>query len=97
MLKKTPNPSHDKTSNLWLGFALGAAITTTIAILFGTKKGRETLKKLLELSENLEENLQAIVDEVQETITDKVDKLQEADQDKPILGTLLDKMKTLRN
>lgn len=89
--------NHNNFSNLWLGFAVGVITTTTLAFLFGTQKGRRILKKLLELSENLEENALAIAEELEETIAEKVDKFAETEQHKPILGTLLDKMKTLRN
>ncbi|OGK14545.1 hypothetical protein A3C98_02095 [Candidatus Roizmanbacteria bacterium RIFCSPHIGHO2_02_FULL_37_15] len=89
--------NHNKSSNLWLGFAFGALAATTVAFLFGTNKGRQILKKLLELSENLEENALAIVEEIEETFVDKAKELHEVKQEKPILGTLLDKMKSLRN
>lgn len=92
-----PGQNHSKNSNLWLGFAFGAIAATTIAFLLGTKKGRQILKKLLELSENLEENALAIAEEIEEAIIEKADKLPESKQDKPVLGTLLDKMKSLRN
>ncbi|MBI4226569.1 YtxH domain-containing protein [Candidatus Roizmanbacteria bacterium] len=92
-----PGQNDNKSSNLWLGFAFGAIAATAVAFLLGTKKGRQTLKKLLELSENLEENALTIAEEIEETILDNAQKLPEAKQNKPILGTLLDKMKALRN
>lgn len=100
MLNRNPaerGQNHNKSSNLWLGFAFGAVSVAAIAFLLGTKKGRQTLKKILELSENLEENALTLIEEIEETIIDKTEKLHETKQDKPILGTLLDKMKTLRN
>ncbi|OGK23401.1 hypothetical protein A3A46_03065 [Candidatus Roizmanbacteria bacterium RIFCSPLOWO2_01_FULL_37_13] len=92
-----PNQNHNRNSNLWLGFAFGAISVAAVALLLGTKKGRQTLKKILELSENLEENALTIAEEIEEAIADRAEKLPETKLDKPILGTLLDKMKTLRN
>ena len=97
MLKKIQSLNHNKSTNLWLGFAFGAISATVLAFLLGTKKGRLTLKKLLEFSENLEENTLVIAEEIEEVIREKADKLIDKKQDKPILGNLLDKMKALRN
>ncbi|OGK09253.1 hypothetical protein A2767_06950 [Candidatus Roizmanbacteria bacterium RIFCSPHIGHO2_01_FULL_35_10] len=97
MLKKTLNQNHNRNSNLWLGFAFGAISATTIAFFLGTKKGREMLKKLLELSENLEENAIVIAEQIEEAIMEKADKVSEQKQDKPLLGNILEKMKILRN
>jgi len=52
----------EKVSNLWFGFVLGTLFTTFFLYLFGTKKGREVLKKFLEYSENLEEKLPDILE-----------------------------------
>ena len=89
--------NHNKSSNLWLGFAFGAIAATTIAFLLGTKKGRQMLKKILELSENLEENALTIAEEIENTIIDKAEKLSDTKPNIPILGNLLDKMKSLKN
>ncbi|MCX7881116.1 MAG: hypothetical protein N2482_01220 [Patescibacteria group bacterium] len=55
------NDSH-QTSNFWFGFSLGALFIIIGTMIFGTKKGRETLKKFLEISENFEENISKILE-----------------------------------
>jgi hypothetical protein len=60
--------NQNKLSTFWLGFILGAIATGAGAYFFGTKKGREMLKKILELSENLEENLLIIGEELEEEL-----------------------------
>lgn len=41
-------------TNFWFGFALGTTSVALLAYLLGTKKGRQSFKKLIELSENME-------------------------------------------
>jgi hypothetical protein len=48
---------NHRISNFWFGFGLGTIFTIFFMFLFGTKKGRKTLKNFLEFSENIEENL----------------------------------------
>ena|SRR3989344_2689319 len=91
-----PNQSHN-LNTLWLGFAFGAVAAGSIAFLLGTKKGREFLKKLLEISEDLQENAMVIAEQIEEAFSDKDLKSEFTKQTKPILGNLLDKMKLLRN
>jgi hypothetical protein len=45
---------NNHPSNFWFGFALGTASAAAAAYLLGTTKGRETLKKLVEMSEHIE-------------------------------------------
>ncbi len=85
-------PDPHKTSNLWLGFMFGAAVTTALGFFLGTKKGRQTLKQLLEISENLEENILILGEELEEMVGQTDHK-----KDKPSLGNLLDKMKILKS
>ncbi len=54
--------NNNRTTNFWFGFSLGLTTAVSIIYLFGTKKGRESLKKLIEFSENLEENLSQLLD-----------------------------------
>ncbi|MBI2051145.1 hypothetical protein HYT33_00045 [Candidatus Roizmanbacteria bacterium] len=49
--------THDHQSSFWFSFALGATLGGLGVFFFGTKRGRETLKKLIELSEGLEDNI----------------------------------------
>ncbi len=101
--------SH-KVSNFWFGFSLGGLTIGLAAFLFGTKKGRETLKKFLELSENMEENaielekyLERVIAENKDNIADELKKIPqhlEADlsnfkKDHHTLNSLLDKIKIL--
>lgn len=103
MQKKTNyNPvkgdqNKNSSSNLWLGFAFGAISATTIAFFLGTKKGRQMLKKILELSENLEDNALVIAEQIEEALMEKAEKITEQKSDKPILGNVLERMKILRN
>ncbi len=94
-----PNQNNHRASNLWLGFLFGAATATTLAFFLGTKKGREMLKKLLDVSENLEENILILGEELEEMVMDKVtpSTSHQAKKDKPSLGNLLDKMKILKS
>ena len=48
---------NHRIGNFWFGFGLGTIFTVFFIFLFGTKKGRKTLKNFLEFSENIEENL----------------------------------------
>lgn len=58
-------------SNFWLGFSLGAITLGIAGYLLGTKNGRTLLKKLLELSENLEENILLLGEELEENFVEK--------------------------
>lgn len=60
--KNQPN----KSSALWFGFALGAVGGATVAYFFGTKRGRKLLKQMLDLTENLDDNLAEVIEELGE-------------------------------
>ncbi|MBI3619567.1 hypothetical protein HY214_00240 [Candidatus Roizmanbacteria bacterium] len=60
----TSQSSHPPTG-FWFGFALGTMAVGASAFLLGTKKGRQTLAKLLELSENFEENAYSMLAEIE--------------------------------
>lgn len=89
--------NNNKLSNLWLGFAFGAISAATLAFFLGTKKGRQMLKKILEISENLEENAVIIAEQLEEEIMDKADKIGDLKEGKPLLGNILEKIKILKN
>ncbi len=63
--------NHHKLTQFWFGFALGTVAIGAGAFLFGTKKGRSVLKNLMEYSENLEENLVSLGEEIGEGFGDK--------------------------
>lgn len=52
-------------SNFWFGFVLGGAVILGLGYFFGTKKGREWLKKTLDFFDNFEENLELILKEIE--------------------------------
>lgn len=54
--------NNHKASNFWFGFSLGATAAVCVSYLLGTKKGRERLTKILELSENLPEVIQEFLE-----------------------------------
>ena len=56
---------NEKISNFWFGFSLGTFFTSFFIFLFGTRKGREIIKKFLEFSENFEESLLNIFKELE--------------------------------
>lgn len=94
------NQSKHTVSNFWFGFMLGTAIAGCGAFLFGTKKGRKTLQRLLELSENMEENILLLTEELGEEIKEKTEEIY-SEIEKPkkksssTIGFLLNKIKTL--
>lgn len=68
MQKRTNQDNSQYHSSFWFGFALGSATLAAGAFLLGTKQGRKTLHKLLDLSENLEESIMSAAEEVGEVI-----------------------------
>ncbi|MBI3366238.1 YtxH domain-containing protein [Candidatus Roizmanbacteria bacterium] len=100
------NQNSHKLSTFWFGFLLGGALTGSAAFLLGTKQGRKTLKKILEMSENIEETVQDLFEEYGDEIREKgselfdsVKKLQKNhSHDNPpfhSLSGLLDRIKIL--
>lgn len=89
-------PNDYRLTNFWVGFAAGAACIAGGVFLFGTKQGREIVKKTLRFSENLEENLEKIVDKV-----DKQQQNKKKSGKEPHLledvGQLLSKIKQVTN
>jgi len=49
-------------SNFWTGFAFGSILIGVLLYSFGTKKGRQQVKNLIALAENLGEDLDEILD-----------------------------------
>lgn len=84
------NQNKHNVSNFWFGFLLGTTFAGSAAFLFGTKKGRKTLQKLLELSENLEENILFIAEELGDELKEKAE-----EKDLSTIGSILNKIKTL--
>ncbi len=67
-----------------------------IAFLLGTKKGREFLKKALDVTENLDEHIKDLLEErgaegFIETIKEKVEEIPNATG----IGNIIDKIKSL--
>jgi hypothetical protein len=95
--------NNHKLTQFWFGFALGSVAIGAGAFLFGTKKGRSIVKRLVEYSENLEENLISLGKEYGEEFGTKVfdigKKIVENKSESSIehnttpLGGLLEKMK----
>lgn len=89
--------SH-KGNTFWFGFSVGAAAIGLGAILFGTKKGRETLGVVLEFSQNLEENLGDLLKGLEEAVTDEAGAIGEElrktpAKTKPTFSNILDKIR----
>lgn len=66
------NPQTDNRSHFWSGFTLGAVLGVAGVYLFGTKKGRKKLQKVLELTENLEETIEKAIGGVGEEYIEKL-------------------------
>lgn len=65
MLKKTVSQSkHPPASNFWFGFSLGIVATGAFVYLFATENGRKNLKKILDLTENLEGTINDLSEEL---------------------------------
>lgn len=84
-------------TNFWSGFALGITATTIVAYLFGTEKGRSTIKKLLEISEDFEPYLDKIEDYLCE-VPSKEQELSKIEEEEPVKGgglqTIIEKIKS---
>ncbi|OGK18569.1 hypothetical protein A3G67_01850 [Candidatus Roizmanbacteria bacterium RIFCSPLOWO2_12_FULL_40_12] len=93
-----------KRSGFWFGFALGTTAATSAIFLLGTKRGRASLKRAIELSEGLEETVFESLKElgveallhVAEDIKPKVVRtFTSLDEPKSTVGTFLEKVKRL--
>lgn len=80
-----------KPSAFWFGFALGTMVTGASVFLFGTKKGRSTMKKVMELTENLEENAISLFQELEERLETKTPETKSPGT----LDTVINRMKHL--
>lgn len=58
------NQNERKLSNFWIGFSVGVASAVGFGFLLGTKNGRDTVKKVLKFSENIEENLESLITKI---------------------------------
>jgi len=85
--------NNHKTSNFWFGFSLGILGTGALVYFFGTKKGRETLQKLLSLTENFEETINMLSEEL--TGNAIFDEKKDSKKTFSSLGSLLSKIKVM--
>lgn len=69
------NQKQKPENNFWLGFLLGGVLGAASLFLFGTKKGRQTLKKIIESAEELEESLAETIENLEEKIEESQEKI----------------------
>lgn len=62
---------HQAHGNFWSGFYMGTILGAGGLFLLGTKKGRETLQKILDATENLEESVVNILDELHKEVNNE--------------------------
>ncbi len=86
-MSEITNKDSLKASNFWFGFSLGIVSVSLLVYFFGTKNGRKTLKNLLELTENLEENLSGLIKELEKLDNNPPDKISSS------INHLIDKVK----
>jgi hypothetical protein len=91
-MKKTNPPA----TNFWFGFSLGIAGTTAVGYLLGTKKGRQTLRKLLDYAEETPHDLNHILEKLGK-IYPHLAPEKKTSQDKPIISTLDQIIHKIRN
>lgn len=53
------------SDNFWSGFALGGLVGGALLYAFTSKRGRETVKKMLDNTETLEHNIENILEMLQ--------------------------------
>lgn len=57
--------AKNNSENFWSGYALGILSGGFIMYGFGTKKGREAIKKMMEHTDTLEHNIEDILNLIQ--------------------------------
>ena len=75
------NNEH-KSSNFWFGFALGTIGAVASSYLLGTKNGRKKLQQILDITENLEDNLDLLTTELKKELKKVGDKEEQAIEEK---------------
>lgn len=63
-MENQKNSSH----NFWSGYALGALSGAVFIYAFATKKGRDTMLKMLKHTDTLENNFEEIVNLIQKKV-----------------------------
>lgn len=93
---KNKNNDHNLT-NFWFSFALGISGGILLSYLFGTKKGRKILKKLVEVGEDLEVKGIDFIYEIEKEFTTKSDLTKDSSEIKPLsaLNNIIDKIKSV--
>ncbi len=71
-MENTNNSKSYNADSFWLAFALGTTLSATFVFLFGTTNGRKILKKLLEATEGLEQDLDLLLGDLTEELADKI-------------------------
>ena len=90
--KHFANTTH---GNFWTGFGLGSALALVALYAFGTKKGRNNLQKIINISENWEDHLETITREVETVINNRKHNVQ--GENSNFIGQLLNKIKSKSN
>lgn len=88
--------NHQKLNSFWFSFTLGISFGVALSFLFGTKKGRKTLQKILEMAEALEERGVDFIEEVEKefnkpTISKTINEIKESSG----LGNLIERIKSV--
>ncbi len=68
------NLHHGSGNNMWFGFVLGTVLGGGGLYLFGTKKGREFLKKAIDTVEDLELTAADVLEEIEEVVEEGIDR-----------------------
>lgn len=82
---------QDQATNFWFGFSLGIVFCSIGLYFFGTKNGRKTLKNLLEFTENLEENLSQVINEIEKNDQN----IKKENKITTSIESIIDKVKTI--
>lgn len=65
------NQVNHSPSNFWFGFSLGAITAIGASYLLGTNRGRETLRKIILMSERFPEKMPEIIETFQKMAGEK--------------------------
>ncbi|MEN9327201.1 MAG: hypothetical protein RI947_9 [Candidatus Parcubacteria bacterium] len=99
------NQNNHTPSNFWFGFAVGTFGAVAAAYLMGTKQGRETLKKLIQYADRMEEgsdefldlmdSLKQVVKQKSSDIVDSIEGATEQSKSNRTLDSLIEKVKSI--